>query len=400
MSLPLVAAPATARAYAEASTLRDKASGVTLRAPYGWVLHKQTGYPELRGLLVHRKGDANIALMVGHLAPGQGLEAYIKENCQAMIVVGVAVKLCGRTESSRPLWRRVDGVNGKHRRRVEQYYRTEGGQVIILSLSAASGVAARRSADLWRVLDTLIIPSRNTEKPTTNTTRAVNSMPNKASPMKEGEALPELPGGEQVLADELLTDGSSIDEQYILDLGKIGKTEATSATHQPDIEEERLEVAVVGFGSQGDAIGCCMADLVNDSGQAQQMQRAGKLARPFVSVHVRVLEAVAHHARDPAEDLPEALVVGAPSGRGEVVPVRRENGLLEGIGVPEGTGIAECSNGGWHPADHKELTQKTHQLRVHRHRDGLTYVEVSHVFRQPLRAHGNQELLELHRAKV
>jgi len=199
----LLALPANARAYGEASTLRDKASGVTLRAPYGWILHKQTGYPELRGLLVHRKGDATIALMIGHLAPGQRLAAYIKENCQAMTVVGVTVKKCGSPESNSPRWRRVEGAISKQRHRVEQFYRAEGGQVIILSLSSAEEVATERSADLWRVLDTLIVTPRNTEKATNNTTRAVQSMPNKKQPVKEGEELPELPGGEMETEGEL-----------------------------------------------------------------------------------------------------------------------------------------------------------------------------------------------------
>ena len=39
----LLATPTRGWAYSEASILSDKASGVTLRAPYGWVLHKQTG---------------------------------------------------------------------------------------------------------------------------------------------------------------------------------------------------------------------------------------------------------------------------------------------------------------------------------------------------------------------
>ena len=147
-------------------------------------------------MLVHSRGDATIALMVGHLAPGQGLEAYIKENCQAMTVVGVALTACGNQERGQPDWRRVDGSVRKGRRRVEQYYRAVGGQVIILSLTTDTEVAAKRSADLWRVLDTLVVAPRDTEKPTSNITRAVQSRPNKAQPAKEEGNLPELEGGE------------------------------------------------------------------------------------------------------------------------------------------------------------------------------------------------------------
>lgn len=199
--LLLLLVPLHAGAYGEDSILRDKASGVTLQAPYDWVLHKQTGYPDLRGLLVHRLGDATIALMVGHLAPGQSLEAYVKSNCRAMARVGIKVTRCGTLERGRATWRRVDGVSDQGRKRLEQYYRTSGGQAIILSLTSASKVAAARSADLWRVQDALTVTPRNTEPPRNDATRGVQTAPNeapagKASPGKQEEPLPELPGGE------------------------------------------------------------------------------------------------------------------------------------------------------------------------------------------------------------
>lgn len=194
----LLLMPARAGAYGEESILRDKTSGVTLQAPYGWVLHKQTGYPDLRGLLVHQRGDASIALMVGHLAPGQKLEAYVKENCLAMARVGITVTRCGKLELGRATWRRVNGTRDRGRQRLEQYYRTEGGLTIILSLTTAAKVAKARSADLWRVLDALQVTPRNQDKPQADTTRGVQSAPNEAAPAKTNseEALPELPGGE------------------------------------------------------------------------------------------------------------------------------------------------------------------------------------------------------------
>ncbi len=196
IGLLLLLSPRPAAAYGDDAILKDRVHGVTLHAPYGWHLHRQNGYPALRALLVSKDGRSTITLTVGHLDPGQSLQHYVRANCRAMTQVGILVKRCGEQEKSRPAWMRVDAGVDRMLRKIEQYYRADGGVTFILTLSAPAGEAKERSVDLWRVLDSLVVAPRNTERPKTNSIRGtMGTSSDKARPiLPEGDSLPELEG--------------------------------------------------------------------------------------------------------------------------------------------------------------------------------------------------------------
>ncbi len=188
LSLP----PAPAAAYGDDAILRDRLHGITLHAPYGWHLHRQNGYPNLRALLVSRDGVSTISLTVGHLRPGQTLAKYVKENCIALGQVGLQAVRCGVPAKAHPGWLVLEARALSPARRVEQLYRAVSGKTVILTLSAPSrGKWGPRSSALWRVLDSLVIAPRDIDKAQPDVIRATSS---KARAGEKPEEKPGKPG--------------------------------------------------------------------------------------------------------------------------------------------------------------------------------------------------------------
>lgn len=155
----------------------DTAHGVTLHAPYGWKLHRTSGYPSILVVLVSPDGSSTISLTAGHLRPGQGLPAYLSTNCSAARKVGLRVQECGPAQVAGRRLMKVLARAPEQRSEVHQLYITGVGRVFILTLSCP----ARRSRDmlskLIQVLDTIKIQLDNSSRAQGDTVRGSSGQP-------------------------------------------------------------------------------------------------------------------------------------------------------------------------------------------------------------------------------
>lgn len=155
LMLLTVSQPALA-ADLDADLYRNQRLGLKFAAPPGWLISRQTGFPEIVALLTSkadRQAQLSVALdTVDHKTP---LPKLVAQNNGAMRAVGIKIKSSGRIERlGRHVWRTVAQAKKRNKpaMAIEQLYLQANGRVFILTLSCP----ARALKQLLPALDSLL----------------------------------------------------------------------------------------------------------------------------------------------------------------------------------------------------------------------------------------------------
>lgn len=188
--LLLLAGPALALDLDD-TTYSDPKLGLTLHAPHGWKIHRQSGYPSMMVVLVSADGQGTISLAEGHLEPGQDMEAFLKGNCSAMRRVGLRVERCGPAKvANRDLGRSL-ARTWNNASEIQQYYLKSQGRMLVLTLGCPTRRANSFAVKLLQVLDTLAIKVSDSTQGR-NPTRTRRDTATWGKRRKGEDALPEL----------------------------------------------------------------------------------------------------------------------------------------------------------------------------------------------------------------
>ena len=194
--LLLLASPAMAFDLDD-TTYNDQKLGLTLHAPHGWKIHRQSGYPSMLVVLVSPDGRGTISLAHGHLLPGKGIDAFLKSNCSAMRRVGLRVEECGPAVVAGHEVMRSRARSWNNATEIKQLYIKSQGLVFILTLGSPSTRSASFSVKLLQVLDTLVIKKEETSKGRGEESSRDTATRGKKVTGAGKDALPELGKGQE-----------------------------------------------------------------------------------------------------------------------------------------------------------------------------------------------------------
>ena len=91
-------------------------------------------------------------------------------------------------------------------------------------------------------------------------------------------------GHQQVLADQLFTDGPVVDQNQVGNVFDVNHAKTAGVAQQPDIEKKDLECAVIGFGAERNSISMAVLDLVCDTRQTEEVELGTQFAGAFFPV--------------------------------------------------------------------------------------------------------------------
>jgi len=189
------------------STFVDEKLGIKLHTPYGWTLHRRSGYPSILATLISPNGRASISLAMERTAPDDVLAQVLARNCQAMTRVGLRVRKCGQgTVAGRLLWE-VSALTLMDDVSILQYYFRGDKGIFILTLCTPKDAMKKDAGELFRVLEAAELFKGQREEAPENVIKGVRRTPPASLPIKppsardgetldelQGEALDELPG--------------------------------------------------------------------------------------------------------------------------------------------------------------------------------------------------------------
>lgn len=172
--------------------------GIKLHTPYGWTLHRRSGYPSMLATLVSPNGRASISLAMERTAPKEVLAQVLARNCQAMTRVGLRVRKCGQgTVAGRLLWE-VSALTLMDEVSILQYYFRGDKGIFILTLCAPKDAMKKDAGELFRVLEAAELFKGQREEAPENVIKGVRRAPPTSLPIKpptarDGDAPDELP---------------------------------------------------------------------------------------------------------------------------------------------------------------------------------------------------------------
>ena len=131
---------------------RNARLGLTLTAPPGWLISRQTGYPEILALMTSKSDrNAQLSVAIDSLDPGKTMDKLVAQNNQAMRALGIQVKSTGEVERmGRRVWRVVAVARDRKSPdiAIQQLYINAPAGAVILTLTCPSGALKRHQTAL------------------------------------------------------------------------------------------------------------------------------------------------------------------------------------------------------------------------------------------------------------
>ncbi|MFH1131885.1 MAG: hypothetical protein V1754_11160 [Pseudomonadota bacterium] len=130
------------------TTFRAPKLGIILSAPEGWILTRQTGYPNILALMLAPAGNASISLAVGKLEKDGGLPGYVARNNSALSQIGLRVNTSKpATPAGQTEWE-VISQNKQATIEIRQLYFHVGLRVYVLTLTCPHNQREQFISDL------------------------------------------------------------------------------------------------------------------------------------------------------------------------------------------------------------------------------------------------------------
>lgn len=162
VALALALPRAAASSDLDADAFRSKKHGIRFEVSQAWDLHRQTGYPAILALLIHREVEASISLTVGPLRPREAVAALIRRNLKGLATLQIQEAGTRRTvHAGREVWT----VELAYRnRRLLQLYMLHEHRFVVLTLSASASEIGPLRDDLYATLESLELSTPESER--------------------------------------------------------------------------------------------------------------------------------------------------------------------------------------------------------------------------------------------
>jgi hypothetical protein len=141
---------------------RNQRIGLKFTAPPGWLISRQTGYPEIVALMTTKTDrEARLSVALDAIDRNTPLRKVVAQNNLAMRAVGIQIKSSGRVERlGRQVWRTLARAtrHDKSEMAIQQIYLQANGRVFILTLSCPTRALKQHLPALDSLLDSMDLP--------------------------------------------------------------------------------------------------------------------------------------------------------------------------------------------------------------------------------------------------